>query len=354
MCTDLFTPKEIASDLLYLSGIRDGFIGLGLCPGDIFAAPGFNDGLTQPSFALAVLMNGATCLHISMTDITKDPNLLTIYPLKVLGICSQLRDILMEHPVRKVRIWDSWFRDPTDSSDMHVWDMFIKKLELTDIPAGCMVWNSAMGGGLLFSRRRKGQALQNVLPLPGRKWQLTMMADDTTEALGGLGHFCVAASLGKDEEVYLPTPCILMDTFLEKIFLNLTIPVRKGIYYPKKFITEVVRKIDDCKDAVIVEIQNTGNTATFEFHLLIFCGTKKSIHPADIIKKINDTIQSQIGKAFFVDNIYLFPLFPRRAENNTIDEDWCCLQYLNGGLNRKSKDELFLGLSGIRAHVFEH
>lgn len=349
MCEDMFTPKVVFSDLFYLSGIRDGLVGLGLSPGDIVSAPGFNPVLTQPSLVLSVLINGASFLHLSMEDIKKNPDLLTRYPLKVLGVISRLRDILMAHPVRRVRIWKSWFRDPSEASDMHVWELFIKKLELEDIPAGCMVWNSAMGGCLLFSRKRKGQALQNVLPLPGRKWQLAMVGDDKTPALGGLGLFCVNAFLDSKEESYLATPCILAKTYLEKMFVGLNRPGRKGVYYPKELVTKIVRKIDGCRDAVVVKIPGIGNDSAPVFHLLIFTGNLQTMDPADVIKKVHRTIKSELGNAFFVDDISIFPLFPRRTQENKVDEDWCRAQYLNGGLKNKSKDDLFLGLSGLRA-----
>lgn len=347
MCQDMFTPKTVLSDLFYLSGIRDGLVGLGLSPGNIFAAPGFNTGLTQPSFIFSVLLNGATYLHLSMKHIQKDPDLLTIYPLKVLGVISALRDILIASPARRVRIWDSWFRDPSDACDMHVWELFIKKLELTDIPAGCMMWNTAMGGCLLFSRKRRGQALQNVTPMPGRKWQLAMTEDDTTQALGDLGLFCVNAFLKGDEESYLPTPCILAQTYLENLFVGFNLSTRKGMYYPKELVAKIVQTMTVCCGTVVVEILTLGGTAS-KFHLLVFTGNGQTIDPAAVIKEIHQAITSKIGKKFFVDDIRLFPLFPRRTEENHMDEDWCVSQYLTGRLKSKSKNDLFLGLSRMR------
>jgi hypothetical protein len=351
MCEAPFTPKKILSDRLYLSGIRDGLMGLGLRPGDLFAAPGFNPVLTHSCFVLAVLINGATCLHVSMEEIKKNPDLLTIYPLKSMGITSELRDILMARPVRKARIWDAWFRDPADSSDMHIWDRFIKKLELEDIPAGCMVWNAAVGGCLLFSRRRKGQALQNVLPLPGRKWQLSMMENDTTPALGGVGLFSLNASLENEAESYLPTPCILAETHLEQLFVGVKPVARKGVYYPRGLVTEIVQKIDACRDAVVATIPKTGSETSPGFHLLVFTGHLKVLDTTVVIENIRKTLRSEMGKSFFVDDIKICPFYPRRREDNTIDEEWCCSQYLSGGLKDKLEDDLFLCLSGLRAHA---
>ncbi|MCP3940801.1 MAG: hypothetical protein GY710_04875 [Desulfobacteraceae bacterium] len=349
MCEDMFTPKPVFADFFYLSGIRDGLIGLELNPGDIFAAPGFNPILTQPSLVLSGLLNGATYLHLSMNDIKKDPDLLTNYPLKVLGITSKLRDTLMAQPGQKVKPWDSWFRDPLDISGMDIWELFIKQLELIDIPAGCMMWNVAMGGCLLFSRKRKGQALQNVLPMPGRKWQLAMMADDTNQALGSLGFFSVNASLGNGEESYLPTPCIISKIFLEYVLVGLDVSSRNSVCYPKDLVVKIVRAMDVCPDSVLVEIPDMKTGTAPQFHLLVFAGTGQTIDSAAIINDIKYTIKSEIGKEFFVDDIRIFPLFPRRTQENDIDEDWCSFQYLNGGLNQKSRNDLFLSLSILRA-----
>jgi len=201
----------------------------------------------------------------------------------------------------------------------------------------------------LFSRKRKGQALQNVLPLPGRKWQLAMVGDDKTQALGETGLFCVNAFLGREDESFLPTPCILAKTYLENLFVGLNLPARKGMYYPKELVTKIVRKLDGCRDAVVVEIPGMGYDSAPVFHLLIFTGNSQTIDPDAVIKEVHRTIKSELGDAFYVDDISIFPLFPRRIQDNKMDEDWCGSQYLNGGLKNKSQNDLFLGLSGLRA-----
>jgi hypothetical protein len=352
-CQDIFTPKAVLSDLLYLSGIRDGLVGLDLGPGDIFTAPGFNETLTQPSFVLSVLLNGATCLHLSMQDIQKDPDLLTRYPLKTVGIISELRNLLIERPLMRPKIWESWFRDPSEACDMQVWERFITKLELLYIPAGSMLWNAAMGGCLLFSRKRAGQALQNLTPMPGRKWELVMTTDEKTKALGGIGLFCVNSCLNSEPNVYLPTPWILAQIDLETLFVGFNLPTKKGMYYPRKLVANIVRTKTAGCGAVVMEIPGIGGHPA-GFHLLVFTGTGHTGDPADLIKQIHQTIRSTMGNAFCVDEIRLFPLFPRRTQTNGMDENWCSSQYLNGGLDSKSKNPLFRDLSRIRELAFRH
>ncbi len=357
-CCDIVTPRPVSSDLLFFSGIRDGIIGLGLVPGEAFFAPGFNEILTQPSFILSVLLNGATYLHCSIKDIAKQPELLRAHPLKILGINPELRNLLMEHPVLISDVVKLWFRDPSEDSDLFAWNVFIDKLQLEDIPAGCMVWNTSMGGCLLFSRRHKGQAFQNVLPMPGRKWQMGMFEDGTVEALGCTGLFSVSTSSGysseNEEDAYIPTSCILSKTYLEYMFAGLIIPSKKGLFYPFHFINAIVEEIDLCEDSLIVEVLNADGKTGSGFHLLIFTGHRNDSYYEGMIPRVRKKICSEMGKKFDLDDIKLIPLCPRRGQDNKIDEDWCSMQYLNGMFKKKTEDELFLNLSRLRAHVLNY
>ncbi len=346
-----FEPRPVSSDLLFMCAVRDGFMGLRLLAGDIFTAPGFETCLTQPCFLLAALANGSTYLHLDMAAVENDPLLLTRYPLKVLGICRQLRNVLMQNPVGKVKIWDSWFRDPAQASDMDVWDHFIKKLALEDVPAGTMVWNAALGGCILFSRRRKGQALQNVLPCAGRCWHKAMPAKAEIPALDGFGLLSVAATLDNLAEEYCASPCFLAATYLEDIFLKLDLPSRYGSFYPGEVVEGVVKKIPGCRDSVIAEVPVTGKGVFSEFHLLVFSARFRPEDLAKTAENLRQAIGLEIGKKFLPDQIKFFPLVPRRDENNEVDRVWSVEQYLYGGLEQKSKDAVFLGISRLRALI---
>ncbi len=351
MCEDIISPKEISADFFFLSGIRDGIISLGLAPGDSFAAPGFNEILTQPAFILSVLLNGATYVFCSIKDIAKQPDLLTSYSIKILGVSVELRNILMDKFILISEDMKSWFRNPLEDQDMLTWNKFIEKFHLEDVPVSNMVWNASMGGCLLFSRRRKGQVTQNVMPMPGRKWQLCMIEDPDTEAMTCTGLFSVCSALDQDTDSYITTPCIIAETYLEYLFGGLNIASRKGIFYPIELISEFIRKIDLFKDFCIVEIKNHGWEMTSRFNLLIFLGHGHRINPARLLPEIRKKINYELGRKFALDDIQLISFCPRRGQDNDIDKDWCVFQYLNGGLKTKLNDELFLNLSRLRSCV---
>ena len=366
-----FEPRAISSDLFFMGAIRDALVGLRLRPESIWAAPGFDPGLTQPSFMMAGLAAGSTFLHVDMDAVGKDPLLLTRYPLATLGITKELRGVLMEKPVGKVKIWNSWFRDPAQSSDMDVWDYFIKKQELEEIPASALVWNASLGGCILFSRRREGLALQNVLPLPGRRWQKVMPGGDDVPALDGFGLLSLAAGLGGTSESntpeintpenntseeaaadeFFPTPCFLAATYLEDIFVKLDLPSRGGVFYPGSVVEGIVRKVAGCRDALIVEIPITGKGVFSEFHLLIFSVRYSQADYAQTADTIRLKIELELGKRFLPDKIRFFPLVPRRDETFDVDRGWTASQYQLGWLDVKVKDNFFLGISKLRALI---
>jgi len=93
-------PVELTSDAAYLCPLRDGLIALGIRPGDVLAAPGLHFLESQPGLLLACLLNGGTYLHLEADDVSDNPELLKEQPIRVLGVSRQLRDILLQKPVK--------------------------------------------------------------------------------------------------------------------------------------------------------------------------------------------------------------------------------------------------------------
>ncbi len=343
-------PMELTSDAAYLCPVRDGIIALGLRPGHIVAAPGFHFLETQPGLILACLVNGGTYLHLEPEDITRDPELLTAHPIRVMGVTSQVRDTLLEKPVKFEKPWYYWFRNPAESPDMEQWQLFIETLGLEEVFSGNVKYDVALGGCSLFSIRRKGQAHFHVLPSAGVPWALTDPAGGDFEALAEYGVFCPVAP-GKEEGEYTAGTSILAKSRRQWLFLGSRVSGRAGRNYPWTEILEAIESLHYCSCCSIVKIPPFGPSGDPAFALLVFTGGKEGVGKAAVTKEIFNAIEREMGNEFFPDRIQFFPLYPRRDSDGIVDHDWCRDQYLTGALFRKSREETYWCLSQLRQYL---
>ena len=343
-------PRELTSDAAYLCPLRDGMIALGLRPGQVIAAPGFHFFEAYPALVLAALLNGCTYLHLVPDDIAENPHLLTMEPIRAIGICSQVRDILLQKPVEVGKLWSYWFKNPAESADLDQWQSFIRILKLEEVLPGNLKWETALGGSSLFSLRRKGQAHLNVLPSAGIPWCLTDLSGSGLDVMGDSGLFSMTM-MGEKEEKKTIRPSILSKNGKEWLFVGSQLSGRAGRYYPRIQILESIQGLPLCSSCSIVEIPIAGTAGNPLFVLLIFTGGKSDVDEAHISKEIRKKIENEMGREFLPDRIQFFPLFPRCDPDGTIDHEWCQRQYILGSLSRKSRDELYQCLARLRQGI---
>ena len=343
-------PKELTSDAVFLTPMRDGIIPLGLQPGKTLAAPGLHLLETQPGLLLACLLNGGTYLHIEPDDISKKPDLLLDRPLRAMGVTSRVRDILLENPIEAGKHWDFWFKSPTESQDIIPWQSFIETLKLKKTVAGNLKWNASLGGCSLFSLKYVGQTNMNVLPCAGLSWCLTDASGSNMETVTDYGVLSVAP-LGMEEEITATLNIVAKDRN-EWYFIDSQKPNRAGRFYPFSEVLDSLQNLPFCSYCTIVEVPVSGAGNVSRFVILVFLGGRTDVDEADISKKIRYQIKIKMGKEFLPDSIRYFSLYPKRRPDGTIDHDWCRSQYLTGTLFRKSRQEIFLCLTRLRAYIF--
>jgi len=345
-------PKELTSDAVFLTPMRDGIIPLGLQPGKTLAAPGLHLLETQPGLLLACLLNGGTYLHIEPDDISKKPDLLLDRPLRAMGVTSRVRDILLENPIEAGKHWDFWFKSPTESQDIISWQSFIETLKLKKTVAGNLKWNASLGGCSLFSLKYVGQTNMNVLPCAGLSWCLTDASGSNMETVTDYGVLSVAP-LGMEEEITATLNIVAKDRN-EWYFVDSQKPSRAGRFYPLSEVLDALQNLPFCSYCTIVEVPVSGADNVSRFVMLVFLGGRTDVDKADISKKIRYRIKIKMGKEFLPDSIRYFSLYPKRRPDGTIDHDWCRSQYLTGALFRKSRQEIFLCLARLRAYIFHN
>jgi hypothetical protein len=347
-------PMDITSDAAYLCGLSDGIIGLGLGPGQVYTAPGFHLLETQPALLLAGLFCGATYLHLSPEDIAADPELVTRRYIKAFGMSKSVRDILLENPVNIDNAWESWFRNPAESSDMEQWQLFVRDLKLENAYAFNLKCDAAFGGCSFFSVRRKGMAHMNVLPAPGRAWSLADPSGGDSEAIGDSGVFCLSAPGAPDEEKR-STTSLIAGSSGEWVFTGTSICSREGRSYPADEIHEILLNVLGRSNLFCsisdVSLSDTGRGSRIV--LLVFKGSRADIDETVLTSKIRGTIAEEMGNEFQPDRIVLFSIYPRFLSDKEVDHDWCRSQYLTGGLSRRSRGEIFRCITRLRECVLQ-
>ncbi len=337
----LFEPFDITCDELYLNSIRDGLLALDLKPGDIFAAPGYSYCETQPAMLLSVLLTGAAFLDIKPENYQRSPRILLDYPISILGINLALRKFIQEKQIDIFRFCRFWFRNPAPSTEYNKWYLFIKKSGIDHILTGVLKWQTQIGGLLFFSRRRKGLAIEYLMPSAGLDWSLSAFVgnDDIPEDFGIL-------SVSSINGTKL-SPYFVVKSMDEWLLLGSRFKEKQGKHYPRESVVAFIRQTHICKYFFIAERPRpAGNTVSFD--LVIFTGSKTNIDYSGTSDKINRKIVGAMGKEYCPDNILYYPMLPRLNADASVDEAWCQSQYINGGLSQKAKNDIFIGLSVIK------
>jgi hypothetical protein len=336
---DLACPVE--ADTLYLGALRDGILALGIKPGQVCAAPGWHTVESQPALILAVLLSGATWVHIDFADLEKEPERLLEQHIDVLGISRSLRDLLLANPPCGEKPWRYWFRHPAESADFTRWQDFIQQLQLEASYSGNLLWNVARGGAIIFSARYRGWSTIRVLPAAGLRWQLGMIDSPDLPCLSGWGRM----TLGKEEKgetVWTATPSILAPYLNVWNYLGHYPRGRAGRTYPRQEVLDLLA--DKVRYLAMVEASLYGGDADPRQVLLVFGA---GIDTA----ALQTHIETELGTEFLPDRIECLPLLPKRNKEGGADQEWCQFHYLSGELYRRQRSAVFGCLSELKGLV---
>lgn len=340
-------PCEVSSDATYLCPLRDGFLSLGLRPGLAFAAPGSHYLETQPSALLACWLNGATYVHLPVEELEKHPELLVERPLHGIQVSFRVAEILLKSPCDAGSAWGAWYRNPAESRDLEFWREWSGALNLGKTAAGNLLWRSAHGGSIVFSCRRKGMPHLNVLPSPGVPWQLASVEDTSARSLWNHGLLALGGPRGGGDE-FAPTSVLLARSGKEWLFAGTLVSGRAGRVYPGAEVLESLAETPLGGRVGLVEIPAAGVDVNASFALAVFTAGFEQVSNAQVTAILRSAITRSMGPEFLPDHITIFPLYPRKGEDEAPDRAWCSEQYLRGGLFRKARDPLYVTVSRLR------
>lgn len=334
--TPVDQPRVVSIDSLYWGALRDGIVTLGLAPGLACAAPGWHLLETQPALMLSVLFCGACFVHFDMADLEQAPERLSEQKIDVLGVSPDLRELLRNRPIAVEKNWRFWFRHPAESGDLALWQDFVTRLQLNTVPSGNLIWNASLGGCVVFSVRRRGQAHNECFPAACLHFQVGNVAAPEQPAPGNSG--LLALEIIQDgEAAWVVTPYLIATRGDACLYLGTYPGGRAGRVYPNAEVLGVLAQ--DAGYPALVEVPMGADDALRV--LLAFGGKGNS-------ETWLARIETELGAEFRPDRLECLPLLPKRDDEGAVDQAWCQKHYLSGELYRRQRKPIYRCLSELK------
>jgi len=358
-------PVPLLAEAALFGALRDGAITLALRPGDTIAAPGFSTLQHQPALLFAVLLMGATFVHVDAEQVRLDPTLLTRLPLRSVGVSAATCDALLEGAFGARPAWAHVFKNPEEPTDWESWRELVEGLGLSDTPMSNVLIEAASGGSLLASPRRPGKAflaqLMTLSPAAGRAWTLLDFSGSDQATLTDVGVFAplegaqqAGAEERGDEGAPVEPRYVILGRRrgLEYLYGGTSTPRRSGRVYPAQ---EVLDALADCpflQAASLVTLSAGGPTLAHRFVLLGFTGFEPEPRfraaKQRRVDELSRVIATRLSADHLPDRVELFMGHARMREGQ-VDHAWCRDQYLGGVAFRKQTSPLFQSLGALRA-----
>jgi hypothetical protein len=364
-CLQLLSPLRaplraaapVAADAVYFGALRDALTCLALRPGDVLAAPGFHAMQHQPALLFAAWIVGAAYLHISEEDAVREPALLDETPLRTMGLTPRVRDAYLAARRGHRPPWAHVTRNPEERCDWEAWRDFLEGCDLGEVPCSSLVVEAAAAGALLASARRPGKRylphLQEVVPAPGRPWQLLDFTRSGQPTAADAGVYARLSAEPKPKPLE-PRYLVLARRGDEYLYGGTQEPRRCGRLFPTDEVLEVCARAPFLDGATVVPVASGGAASETRFVLIGFTGDEpRAAFDAALAPRraaLRGLLAAALGAEALPDRIELFPLYARRIVA-AVDQEWSRGQYLAGVLFRKARTPLFRHLGALRRSV---
>ncbi len=346
LVTPPHVPLPLSATDAWSCALRDGLLTWELAPGDCLAAPGMSLLQHLPALLMATLLRGATFVHFDLSELQRDLSLLHAYPLRVLGVCPELRELMLRSQPRSLGQLSLWFRNPEEPLDWESWRRWVRHCDLASVPVANVLVDSAAGGAVLCSPRRKGEPHAEVFPAPGRRWALRDLNLSGQHAPGDIGLF----SLLPDEE-RPPGHVVLSRMRGHFRYAGPREPRREGSVYPSSEVMNALDGFPFISGASVVALPTSATPGHHLFALLVFTGSEAlqttEQEAAPRRQQLRRRIELLLGAEHLPDRIEFFPLHPRTKQGR-VDDAWSHGQYFTGLLHLKAREPMFHALNALR------
>lgn len=345
----LDVPVTVSAETAYQGALRDGLLLLSLRAGTVLAAPEQPFLQVQPALLLAVLLQGATFLHLSARELVREPHQpdaeTDVHRIDVLMVSSALRDTLRRQTPRPLPRLSLWAVNPTEANGALAWSEFAARTQLQGVAVQSLLLDAACGGSVLFSRRLRGAPSLVLQPAPGRPFTLLQPDDSGTPARGPCGIFRPAASAHG---------ILLTQVEGGLLYSGTHSPTRNGHGYPSSEVEAVVQRLPFVRGAAVVEEPGDGGG----FTLLAFIGSSRErLNVQDLFRLEHLVLRSvlrRIGPEYAPRAVQILPMLPRLAKGGSVDRVWCAQQFLSGALPRRADSPIFALLDRLMVSYQHH
>ncbi|MFA5984959.1 MAG: AMP-binding protein [Methylococcaceae bacterium] len=334
------TPTPVTADSLYLGALRDSIFALGIKPGQVCAAPGWHVLESQPALIMAVLLSGATWLHIELEELEKTPGRLLEQAIDVLGVSRPLRELLQANPPAGEKPWRYWFRQPAESADYSLWQEFIQTQQLQQVYAGNVLWSTVRGGAMLFSARYRGQIPLRIMPAAGKTWQLAIIEAPELPNVAGWGRIALGKA-DEDKIIWSDTPYILAPYRTTWTYLGQYPRGRAARTYPSQEVVDLLAP----QVAYLAIVETPIYSGDDPRQVLLVFGNNIDT------QALHKHIESELGAEFLPDRIECLPLLPKLDKAGGADQAWCQQHYESGELYRRVRSPVFLCSSALKQMI---
>ena len=337
----------VCAENLYLGMLRDATLLLELNPNDRVMLPYFDVLQHLPNHVLTTLLTGATFVEGDIALLQQHENQRRHWPT-IVGVSPKLRDKVLSGEVEP-KNWRLCHWNPGMPFDWQAWDDFVRKLHESGSSATTMNYlsSSSAGGSSLWSTRQSKRMPLGVYPAPGVPWELRDMTAPDQAAQGGTG---VYTPIDPRVPVELDARFVLSRFTDGYVFSGSHQPLRNGVHYPATEVVKLVSSVPEINGASVVSQLVSEPLFQHKITLLIFIDEVilSSTGEKALQKRYVEWISNELSEEAEPDQIRFLPLYAKRDENGNIDHDWCRTQFLDGTLERKSKDILFRELGRLR------
>lgn len=348
----LFGPASVSpisrgAQPLLMRLATDAELVLGLRNSDRVLAPDLDPRQYQPALLLTTLFAGACFVQAGARALEDEALAARLRPT-VVGVNPALRERILEGVV-STSGWRRWFKNPTDVYDWQRWETFAKRMTGTGVWGQNLVVSAAYGGSILFGPPQPEPRL-DVLPSPGMAWSLAESTLGRTVSSSDSGVLICDEPDAAEQTV---GRFVMGDSGPTLFAAGSADEGRGGTTYP---IEEIVAAAElhpavDCASVVVNRAVRLMNDARIV--LLIFVDPSRDPRSTTgkLVDEIQELLRIEMGERLAPDQLRVYPLCPKRTEDDATDHNWCRWQFLTGELQLKADDELFRLMSMARRTV---
>lgn len=334
--------RAVSCDAVFAGALRDLLLCFALDPRDRWLSISPHAEQYLPSLIVTSLLGGLCLVHITPDDLRSNPRALSESNPRLLLANRAALQLLLAQPRGALPKLEVLLRDPLEVPDVTAWQRLRELQGWEKLPFGNLIYDSALGGSVLFSGRQRLQTTNHVLPSPGLAYTL-QAPEDGGESLGSVGFFSPA----EDEPGFIALGR-LHDQYM---FGGLIAPRRDGRIYPEATALKAIASLPFVDGAAIATVPTRNGTGRTLLTLVVLCGPEPTREferaRGERTEGLLARIRAELGEAFLPDEVALFPLLARR-DKDSVDQAQVRAEFENGILHRKSRSPLLSRLHTFR------